>query len=536
MRAAANIALLLAAAQAAAAPGGAAEVISARADAVSVTIYRDLFALVTESRTVDLPAGPVTLVFEGVPETLLPASTVVSNTGRPLVERNHDFDALTPNSLFEKSIGRQVLLTRTLPGSGKIAQVPATILAANPGGITLRTADGTEALHCSGLPEQVTFENVPSELHARPRLSVRLAEGAAGRREVRLSYLAHGFSWKSDYVARLDETGRKVDLRGWVTLQNLTGTRFQDARVQVVAGKLNLIDEAEHGTSLIGDTSDYSNDDSLRHAREEALDFLAAESLDSDPTLKLFGGCFSTEPLLGLRSSLMIAESLSRVAGYEIEEVIVTGLRGSLLANHENFADYHLYSVPFMTDLDARQTKQVLFLDKPGVKVERFYRQLVDVATYVRDEEEPEVPVLVLGFENRKSAGLGEPLPEGVLRLFESGSHGDIFHGEGSLHDTAVGVPVEIPLAGALGLALQIEVEEGDDFADAEIRIANGKNVPVTVEIRQEFDEYMTGARISRASHRTIRKSGDFAWRVRVSANSAETIRFRLKIPEEDDR
>jgi hypothetical protein len=311
------------------------------------------------------------------------------------VERNHDFDALSPNSLFEKSIGRQVLLTRTLPGSGKIAQVPATILAANPGGIMVRTADGTEALHCSGLPEQVTFENVPSELHARPRLSVRLAEGAAGRREVRLSYLAHGFSWKSDYVARLDETGRKVDLRGWVTLQNLTGTRFQDARVQVVAGKLNLIDEAEHGTSLIGDTSDYSNDDSLRHAREEALDFLAAESLDSDPTLKLFGGCFSTEPLLGLRSSLMIAESLSRVAGYEIEEVIVTGLRGSLLANHENFADYHLYSVPFMTDLDARQTKQVLFLDKPGVKVERFYRQLVDRPTKLPDQEEPEVPVLV---------------------------------------------------------------------------------------------------------------------------------------------
>ena len=41
-------------------------VVSPRADSVSVTIYRDLFALVTETRSVDLPAGPVTLQFDCV--------------------------------------------------------------------------------------------------------------------------------------------------------------------------------------------------------------------------------------------------------------------------------------------------------------------------------------------------------------------------------------------------------------------------------------------------------------------------------------
>jgi len=35
--------------------GAGVEVISPRPDSVSVTIYRDLFALVTETRTVDLP-------------------------------------------------------------------------------------------------------------------------------------------------------------------------------------------------------------------------------------------------------------------------------------------------------------------------------------------------------------------------------------------------------------------------------------------------------------------------------------------------
>jgi hypothetical protein len=41
-------------------------VTSPRADSVAVTIYRDDLALVTETRTVDLPAGPQTLEVKAV--------------------------------------------------------------------------------------------------------------------------------------------------------------------------------------------------------------------------------------------------------------------------------------------------------------------------------------------------------------------------------------------------------------------------------------------------------------------------------------
>ena len=94
------------------------EVISPQADAVSVTIYRDLFALITETRTVDLPEGPVTLSFEGVVETLLPESAVATDLGRALEERNFDYDPLSPNNLLLKSIGKSVTITRTMPGLG----------------------------------------------------------------------------------------------------------------------------------------------------------------------------------------------------------------------------------------------------------------------------------------------------------------------------------------------------------------------------------------------------------------------------------
>ena len=39
----------------------------------------------------------------------------------------------------------------------------------------------------------------------------------------------------------------------------------------------------------------------------------------------------------------------------------------------EELGDYQLYRLPWATDLNARQTKQAVFLGKPRVKIERYY-------------------------------------------------------------------------------------------------------------------------------------------------------------------
>ena len=126
-------------------------VTSPRADSVAVTIYRDDLALVTETRTVDLPAGAVTLVIEDVVETLLPQSAILTDAARPLAESNFDFDRLTPRSLLERSIGETVTITRTNPATGRVTRTAATIVAVGEG-VVLQTVDGNEALYCSGLP------------------------------------------------------------------------------------------------------------------------------------------------------------------------------------------------------------------------------------------------------------------------------------------------------------------------------------------------------------------------------------------------
>ena len=154
-------------------------VFSPRADSVAVTIYRDDLALITETRTVDLPAGAVTLVIEDVVETLLPQSAIVTELGRPLAESNFDFDRLTPRSLLERSIGETVTITRTNPATGRVTRTAATIVSVGEG-VVLQTADGIEALYCSGLPERLELMRVPDELLAQAAV-VRQARGRRAR-------------------------------------------------------------------------------------------------------------------------------------------------------------------------------------------------------------------------------------------------------------------------------------------------------------------------------------------------------------------
>jgi hypothetical protein len=51
-----------------------------------------------------------------------------------------------------------------------------------------------------------------------------------------LSYLTTGLKWKADYVALFDERAGKVDVQGWITLTNATGTTFNKAATLLVAG------------------------------------------------------------------------------------------------------------------------------------------------------------------------------------------------------------------------------------------------------------------------------------------------------------
>lgn len=525
-----TLALLLSLAAAAPVAAGI-SVYSPRPDAVSVTIYRDGLALITETRTVDLPAEAATVVFQGVVDTLIPQSAVVFGHERALVENNFLYDPLTPSSLIRRSVGKVVTLTRTHPQTGKATSIPVTIISAAYDRVVLQSVDGTEAFQCSGLPERLEFAEIPGELTPTPVLSIDLAAGTPGKRTMQLSYLAHGFSWQSNYVARLSERGDRMALTGWVTLKNRSNVSFKGAQIQVIAGKLNLLGDWEGGSENFG----YGEDDDEQPAQEDYNADELRRVAAAARRVELLQSCLAL-PVPLTRSALeerrMFRSSVqnSPSAITAISEVSVTGMR----VVREAFADYQLYRLPWATDLDARQTKQAVFLEKPRVKIERFYlTRLNDLEDTVDDPSPP--PELVIRWENKGSSGLGEPLPAGRVRMFEPYRGSDVFAGEANIADKAVGLPVELALARALNVSVEFEQEERD-VVNGVVSVTNswhfwnGKAVPILMEVRQGSDPQWSSPVVADSNLRTGRKYGDLMWRFRVKPGQEQQLRYTLRV------
>jgi hypothetical protein len=209
---------------------------------VAVTIYNNDLALVQDTRQLDIAAGRSRREFPDVSAQIRPETVGLAGNGLAIVEQNFDYDLLSPRALMQKAVGETITLVRTNPATGAESRERALVLAAN-GGVVLRIGDRIEVLRDDGLPVRVIFDKVPETLRARPTLSVTIASERAGRRPVTLTYLTPGLGWKADYVASFDEAAGRMDVQGWITLTNNSGTPYVNASTMLVAGAVGQENE-----------------------------------------------------------------------------------------------------------------------------------------------------------------------------------------------------------------------------------------------------------------------------------------------------
>ncbi len=202
---------------------------------VAVTIYNNGQSLVQDERQLSVAAGRNRIEFPDVSARIRPETVTLSGPGIAIVEQNFDFDLLTPDKLMDKAVGQSITLIRTNPATGAERAERAKVLAAN-GGIVLQVGERIEVLRDDGLPVRAVFDRLPPNLRARPTLSVTVDAANAGTVPTRLSYLTPNLGWTADYVALFDAAKGAMDIQGWVTLTNSTGTTFANARTLLVAG------------------------------------------------------------------------------------------------------------------------------------------------------------------------------------------------------------------------------------------------------------------------------------------------------------
>jgi hypothetical protein len=204
--------------------------------AVAVTIYNENLALVKDRRRVELTGGAQRLSFVDVSAQIRPETALLTGGGVQVVEQNFDFDLLTPQSLLEKAVGREVRIVRTHPESGQDVVETGTLLSV-ANGIVLRIGDRIEL----NPPGRIVLSEVPPSLRARPTLVLEIEGGSRGAAELELAYLTGGLGWKADYVASLNADESAIHLDGLITLTNTSGTSYRNALLQLVAGQVNQV-------------------------------------------------------------------------------------------------------------------------------------------------------------------------------------------------------------------------------------------------------------------------------------------------------
>ncbi|TCS13688.1 DUF4139 domain-containing protein [Caulobacter sp. BK020] len=457
---------------------------------------------VTETRSVFLPAGRHTLRFDGVADALIPQSATVEGLPGPTVERNYDYALLSPGTLVERSLGQAVKIVRTNRRTGRRTEEAAT-LRQGPEGVVLQTAGGVEALGCSGGAEALVFDKVPAGLSDKPALSTVVDVAAPTQATLTLSYLAIGVNWQADYVAHIHPDGKALDLTGWLTLVNASGTSFADAPTQAVAGRL---------------------------AREE-VDVKRGEAK------RLARGCWPMDtthhgrrlaPPPPPAPPMMMAPAPAMMEG-GLDEVVVTGQRAKL-AEQSELGDYKLYTLPEPVTVAARQTKQVAFLDQKDVAFQRLYVFQLDTWNDYDDADDPPAAQVVLRLDNKPAEGLGKPLPSGALAVFETANGRPAFAGEQAMRDVPVGQPFDLAIGEAMDVRIRPRlVAEQDRRRDRvrkvyEVDLANAKTVPIAVEVRTPTDR--SGFKIIAEPAAHDIRDGAAAWRFSVPPNGRKTARF----------
>ncbi|HET9802623.1 MAG TPA: DUF4139 domain-containing protein [Candidatus Acidoferrum sp.] len=440
---------------------------------LAITVYNSNIALVRDVRNLSLPSGQFRLKLMDIAATVNPATVHFRSLNEPdklgVLEQNYEYDLLEPAKLLHKYVGKEVTLVRSYQENGttKREEVKATLLADNNGPVWKIGNDIVTGMYS----ESLRFPEVPANLYDRPTLLMSLENEGGRKQQVETSYLASNLAWNSDYVLTVGRDDKAADLDGWVTISNNSGTAFHNARLQLVAGDLNRIQNAPMAAMQAG---------AAMEMKAKRADQFAQEN-------------FSEYHLytLGRKTSVEDKETkqISLLQGSDVP------VKKLFIVNGQNWY-YHNQQNPGSPLKD---------------NVMVFYK-----------------------FKNEKSAGLGMPMPAGNVRVYQKDSKGNIlFVGEDRIDHTPKDEDVTIHIGNAFDLICerkQTDYKRIDTHTwemEFEITLRNHKDAPVTVQVNEPIggDWEMVSS--------TYKYTKTAAWAaqfdVPVAANGTSVLKYRVR-------
>lgn len=209
---------------------------------LQLTVYNGNFALVKDVRSINLDKGINSIEVEDVAAQIDPTSVLFKSITAPnsvsILEQNYQYDLISPDNILNKSVGQRVTFTSFDANGQPYTQSGVLIAPPSNGGVVIRTDDGRLILRPQG---QVSLEKMPEGLRPKPTLNWLIQTNRAGAQDAEISYMTNGINWTADYVALVNEDDTRLDLSGWVTMNNQSGATYRNAKLTLMAGDVRRV-------------------------------------------------------------------------------------------------------------------------------------------------------------------------------------------------------------------------------------------------------------------------------------------------------
>jgi hypothetical protein len=455
--------------------GLAAFLVFSNVQAIEVTVYNSNLGLVKDTRSLTLKQGfnqiSITDVAAGIDATSVHFKSLTDPENTTVLEQNFQYDLLNQQKLLDKYIGKEIQLESWRGISGDKRDVTKGILLSNDGGRIVKVGDQI-LVNPAGNP---ILPALPEGLVLKPTLLWQLSADKGGKHNAEITYLTTGLNWSADYVLVTNATDDKLDLTSWVTLDNQSGTSYREAKLKLVAGDVNRVDNQPR--------------------------FMEASNA------------------YGMVSKKSAAPQFEEKSFFEYH--LYTLQRPTTLQNNET------KQIELASGMNVPVRKRFVYDGAQNV----YWNDFNDYTrTDINYGTQANTKVWVtLEFKNSKENNLGMPLPKGRIRVYKKDSDGaEEFIGEDSIDHTPKDETVRVKMGKAFDVVGERKrVDFNSDAAHRtftetfEIKIRNHKEEAVTVDVIEHLYRWTNWKLISPSQ--------------KFSKEDAQTVRFEVPIKKDGE-
>jgi hypothetical protein len=420
----------------------------------ALTIYNQNFFVAREHVPLDLQPGVNQAEYAGIAAHLEPDSVILRDpNGRALqiLEQNYRNDPVSPEMLLSFYEGKTIdfVVGRNADGSdvkikGKVIRsgyASPNYMQGYPQQASSQPIIEMDGVLHFGLPGQPVFPALSADSILKPTLSWLLRTDNPGKFNAEISYVSGGMNWQSDYnVVVQDQPGSKTDLLdmiGWITMRNFSGKTFEDARIKLMAGDVNKVQEP----TLAG--------------RAYAANQMVTVDGAAPPVVR--EKAFDEFHLYTLQRPTTLRDEETK----QVEFVRSTGIHAQRL---------FIY--------DGAHTDQYAYYNQQQIQQDVNYGTASNPKVWVMEE-----------FKNAEANHLGIPLPKGKLRFYRRDTDGHLeFVGENTIDHTPKDETIRVFTGNAFDVTgerkrTSYHVDSNQRWMDEsfEIRLRNHKKEAVEV-------------------------------------------------------